>query len=58
MLDIDHCIQYWKIYLDQNESRLTAHQHQVILSTMKHLAEYKKLQKQVKPQLTASKEDK
>lgn len=58
MLDIDHCIFYWKTYLDQNEGRLTDHQYCVILSSIKHLGEYRKLQEQVKPPLTALKEGK
>lgn len=47
MESLEDTIEFWKRYLDFNENRLSDKHYKVIVSTIRHLGEYRDLKEQV-----------
>jgi len=51
METLDDVIEFWKKYLDFKENTLSDHHYKIIVSTIKHLGEYRHLKAQVMQKL-------
>lgn len=51
MIELKEVIQFWTTYLNTHEQNLSDHHYQIVNSTNRHLADYKKLKEQVNGKL-------
>jgi len=47
MIEIGSCIHFWKDHLELRQDSLTDYQYKVMVGTIRHLEDYKKLKEQV-----------